>query len=368
MKKLLLAILLVAVGLRSASAQPEPRTDDIKKVMKLVADWQMADYPNNIHKTTHTPTMWTNGAMYVGMAEWAKMADDDAYFTWLKKVADNAHWQPHYSMYFADDVCVSQLYCQLYEQYKNIGMIQPTQARLEWVMNHPSQAKLGYYDPGSHERWCWCDALFMAPPAYARMAKITGEEKYLSFMDKEFWATYDLLYDKDEHLFYRDTRYLTQREKNGNKIFWGRGNGWVIGGLAIIIDQLPENHPTRPRYITLFQEMMGKVVTLQDEQGFWHAALLDYDSYPTPETSCSGFFAYGLAWGINRGYLSPEAYKPSAIKAWNALLSVVDEAGKLGWVQPIGADPQKVTKDMTEVFGVGAFLLAGSEMYKMVNK
>ena len=109
--------------------------------------------------------------------------------------------------------------------------------------------------------------------------------------------------------------------------------------------------------------MMKRVAGLQDKNGFWHSSLLDVKSYPMPETSSTGFFTYGLAWGINRGLLSSKKYKPVALKAWKALNSAVHPDGKLGWVQPIGADPKSVTADMTEVYGVGAYLMAGSQMY-----
>lgn len=342
--------------------------DSVLAVMKRVADWQIKDYPNNTSKWTHTPTMWTNGVLYVGMAEWASVCGNDYYYEWLKNIGAKERWHVDKGMYFADDICVAQLYCQLYEKYGDKSMLYPTQARIDWVMAHPSDAELDYFAPGSHNRWCWCDALFMAPTVYARMAKITGEQRYWDFMEREFWATVDLLYDKEESLFYRDTRYITMREKNGKKVFWGRGNGWVVGALAVIIDCLAEDYPSRGRYIELYQQMMQRVAGLQDANGFWHASMLDTEAYPMPETSSSAFFTYGLAWGINRGFLPRSQYRPVMDKAWGALLSTVHSDGKLGWVQAIGSDPQSVSFETSEVYGVGAFLMAGAEVYKMTMK
>jgi len=111
--------------------------------------------------------------------------------------------------------------------------------------------------------------------------------------------------------------------------------------------------------------MAARVATLQDRNGYWHASLLDPESYPNPETSSSGFFTYALAWGINTGLLDKSQYFPVVKKGWQALVHAVYADGKLGWVQPISADPKKVTRDMTEVYGVGAFLLAGTEIYKL---
>ncbi len=104
---------------------------------------------------------------------------------------------------------------------------------------------------------------------------------------------------------------------------------------------------------------------MQNSDGFWHASLLDPESYPSPETSATALITYALVYGVNESLLDKERYLPVAMKSWDALNSIVNRKGKLGWVQPIGADPKKVTKDMTAVYGVGAFLLTATEVYKL---
>ena len=149
--------------------------------------------------------------------------------------------------------------------------------------------------------------------------------------------------------------------------FWGRGNGWVLGGLVEILKELPKKDKNRKFYEELFVKLATRVAGLQHPDGFWHASLLDPASYPSPETSCTTFIVYSIAYGINEGLLDKEIYLPVMIKGWNALVSAVEPNGKLGYVQQIGADPKKVTRDMTEVYGVGAFLMAGNEIYKMAR-
>jgi rhamnogalacturonyl hydrolase YesR len=302
------------------------------------------------------------------MAEWAKISDRQRYWDFLYTVGEKNRWKPGPNIHFADDICIIQAYLQLYEKFKEEKIIKSSTEALNRIMDTPKIASLRYEADNSHSRWCWCDALFMAPTAFARMGKATGDRRYFDFMDKEFWTTYDSLYCPQENLFFRDTRYKTMREENGEKVFWGRGNGWVIGGLTIIIDNLPDDYPSKSRYINLYREMMTQIAELQDNQGFWHPSMLDETAYPMPETSASGFFTYGLLWGINKGYLDQPAYLPKAQKAWDALCSAVHDDGKLGFVQAIGADPKKVGFADTEVYGVGAFLLAGTEMYKLKAK
>ena len=182
----------------------------------------------------------------------------------------------------------------------------------------------------------------------------------------DYLYTFVVLFDKEEKLFYRDHRYFNQKEANGTKVFWGRGNGWVLGGLCEILQTLPRNNMHRQFYQDLFITLSDRIIQLQGKDGYWHASLLDPDSYPSPETSATGFIVYALAYGVNEGLLDKTVMMPAIEKGWKALVKAVEKDGKLGYVQPIGADPKKVTREMTEVYGAGAFLLAGNQIYKMV--
>lgn len=374
----LLACTLFVNGLpaQTATTQPAVATPAnnwnrqcVMDISKKVADWQIKEFPNNVYGAKD-PKGWIAGALYMGIFDWAELSQDNQYFDWLKKTFNRQNWQVNGRMYHADDVCVSQTYIDLYNKYKEEKMLNPTLARVEWVINNPSNGTmdLDYNKPITYERWSWCDALFMAPAIYTRLYTLTGNRKYMIFADAEFKATYNHLYDQEEDLFYRDSRYFGQKEANGKKVFWGRGNGWVIGGLSEILKTLPAtDQEYRPFYLELFKEMSERLAGLQSKDGFWHASLLDPESYPSPETSATGFIVYGLAYGINQGILPADKYLPIVQKGWEALVSSVEENGKLGWVQPVGADPRKVTKDMTELYGTGAFLMAACEIYKLAE-
>jgi rhamnogalacturonyl hydrolase YesR len=337
----------------------------VLKIMERVADWQIM----NQSGVKYHDLDWTNATLYRGIFELATVSKDPKYKKWLLDLGWKYMWQPFSSMYMADDIAVSQMYLDMYRIEGDKRMLDPTMARTEWVINHPSASdlKIDYSNYLSLERWSWCDALFMAPPVYSTMYSITKESNYLDFMNKEYKATYDFLYDKEEKLFFRDCSYFNKKEANGKKVFWGRGNGWVMGGLVKILKELPASESSGKFYSNLLTEMSEKISGLQDKNGFWHASLLDAEAYPHPETSSSGFFVYALAYGINSGLLNKEKYLPVVIKGWEALESAVYDDGKLGWVQPVGEDPRQTTREMTDVYGVGAFLLAGSEVYKLVK-
>ncbi len=184
-------------------------------------------------------------------------------------------------------------------------------------------------------------------------------------MDREWWITSNLLYDPQEHLYFRDATYLQKHEANGNKLFWSRGNGWVMAGLARVLEEMPEDYPTRQKYVEQFREMAFRVAALQGADGLWRPGLLDANAYSLPEVSGSAFFIYALAWGVNHGVVARASYMPVVQKGWAGLVSHIYADGRLGCIQPIGAAPGAFKESSSYVYGVGAFLLAGSEANRL---
>lgn len=365
-----LIVLLAVLLLSSSSFASEPNPEEIKKDMKRVADWQIEHFRDNYsnRKEPHHPLAWTNAALYVGMVKWADMAEDDTYWEWMKSIGDEYEYSLHKRMYHADDHAVGQMYVALYRKYGDKKMLEPTKKQFQFINYHPAQTDLLWVDNKfwKHDRWSWCDALFMSPPVWAQLYNITGDEMYLNFMMSEFKATTDYLFDKKESLYYRDQSYMGKLD-NGTKIFWARGNGWVFGGLAAIMDELDPASKEYKYFLKIYKKMAARLIEIQTEKGHWAMSLLGDEFYPTPETSGTAFYAFGLAWGINNGILKKEDYQPAVFKAWNALTSYITEDGMLGYVQPIGAAPGNAWVDKTEVYGTGAFLSAGSEIYKLVG-
>lgn len=340
------------------------KKEAVKAVAAQVADWQLRDY-ETAPFGSGVARGWRNGVLYNGMFDWAELSGDNAYFDYLKKIFAKEYWQLGNRMYNADDICVGQAYLDMYAKYKKEEMLIPTLARAEWVIAHQPEGNIDI-TKGKSNRWWWCDALYMAPAVYSRLYAITGNPDFMKFAHKEFKATCDHLYDKEEKLFFRDGNYLGKKEANGEKVFWGRGNGWVMGGLAELLKTLPEKDKKyRPYYLALFREMSKRVAGLQSEDGFWRTSMLDTATYPDPETSSTGLFVYALAYGINQGYLPEEEFLPVVTKGWEALVASVDTEGKVCWVQPVGQAPKRIEKRMTQVYGTGGFLMAACEIYRL---
>jgi unsaturated rhamnogalacturonyl hydrolase len=361
-----IAVMSFAIALPvTTAAAPNRRLTptDVLSVMERVADWQLA------HPSAHPPTEWTQAAGDAGMMALAGISGNAKYRDALLAIGEANGWKPGPRLYHADDLAIGQTYADLYFLYRDPKMIAALQSRLDTILSAPPNLEsLDFrqpYDQAS-QLWSWCDSLFMAPPVWMQLFAATGDERYLDFAVKNWWRTTDYLYDPSEHLYFRDSTYFDRRETNGKKIFWSRGNGWVMAGLVRVLQLLPANHPSRARFERLFQETAETILGDQRADGLWHSSLLDPESYPLKETSGSGFYTYALAWGVNQGLLDGAKFKSGIRKAWAALVDSVDGEGKLTHVQPIGSDPKTFADDSTEVYGVGAFLLAGSELYRMV--
>ena len=284
----------------------------------------------------------------------------------LKMGAANG-WKPGDRPYHADDLAITQSYLWAAKNGAGTGARAPTQAAFDYIVRNPPRVTLAFTVPerGGYnateclKRWCWCDALFMAPPAMLELSRQTGDKRYRDYAIRETFATVNFLYDPAEQLFYRDSRFFDRRDAKNRKMFWSRGNGWVFAGLALMIPKLPKNDPDRRALEVLFVEMAGKLRTAQKPDGYWAPSLLAPEGSP-PESSGTGFYTYGLAWGIKAGLLNKPQYEPAVRKGWSALLRAIQPDGRLGWVQQVSDRPEQVAAQDTQYYGVGAFLLAAS--------
>lgn len=356
-----LTLILLIIGISGQLIAQKPSDKDIKKSMLKAYKWQQKN-PN------HALNDWTNGAYYIGITKAYQSTENKTYLKGLKSMAESIDWMPAERWYHADDITISQSFLYMNEDGVKEANLQPTVAVLDHVMSEDYD----WNDEIKPIYWWWCDALFMGPPVFVHYGVQSGEKKYLDASDKLYRECYDLLFDQEDHLFARDMRYQWKgdkeylKETNGKKIFWSRGNGWVIGGLALLLQQMPEDHSTRGFYEDLFKKMAAKLKSIQPEDGMWRSSLLDPDSYPHGEVSGTGFDTFAFLWGVNNGLLDKEEYLPAALKAFKGLMACQQKNGKMGWVQPIGADPKKnFSADSWEVYGTGAYLLAGSELLKL---
>jgi unsaturated rhamnogalacturonyl hydrolase len=289
----------------------------------------------------------------------------------------------------ANVLTCSQTWLESYIAENNKSKILPV---IEYLERKDMKTPVGmperyYFESGRK----YVDALYVCAPVLAMLGKITSDPKYLAWMDAFFWDVYGTLYDDSDHLFYRDIRfrpesdcteqsplipdsinyadardpYAYQKTKRGKKVFWARGNGWAFASVTRILKYIPADYGNYNRYKELFLEMAEQLKNRQQPDGFWYPNLDDPSDYGSKESSGTGFFTYGLAWGINNGILSKEDYLPVVEKAWKGLVSVVSDEGKVQWGQGVSFAPHKILMEDSHEYVSGMFLLAASEIYNM---
>lgn len=362
------ATMLLACAPAIAQA-PDPA---VIQQARRVADWQLAhmeqfEYVTTFREPTADPIDWIQATLWVGLTDLADVTGDARYADAVVAQGQAANWGFGSRPRHADADAIGHAW--IWAATKAGGeerarRLAPVRARFDAVLATPSDVSM-IFDEGRGERpcqvrWCWSDAIFMAPPVWAALSAATGEPAYWRHADRELQATIAALYDPEEHLFYRDSRFIGREGPAGRKVFWSRGNGWSYAGLAKTLEVLPVDDPSRARYVELFRQMSERIRGLQGGEGYWPVSLLDPGG--PPETSGTAFFVYGMAWGVNHGVLDKATYGPAIRTGWAALDRALQPDGHLGWVQQVGYAPDQVAATDTQLYGVGALLMAASEV------
>ena len=363
---LLLIVCLTAGAKRKKAVSRKPLTT-VEMITKVNDYWQQHHSPN-------VRSFWDEAAYHtgnmeayrlLGTARWLAYSDAWArHNLWQgAREKDTSKWK--YKTYgegqdfvlFGDWQICFQTYLDLYEIEGDDYKIARAIEVMDYEVRQPQ-----------NDFWWWADALYMVMPVMTKLYKTTGEVKYLDKLYDNFrWAD-ELMYDKDEQLYYRDAKYIYPKVKtacNGGKSFWARGDGWVLAGLAKVLSDMPVDYCHRDFFVERFRQLAEGVARVQRPGGYWSRSMLCEEDAPGPETSGTAFFTYGMLWGVNNGLLDRAAYEPVIAKAWNYLTTTaLQPDGSIGFVQPIGEkpDPTKTVDANSQAnFGVGAFLLAACE-------
>lgn len=353
-------------------AQKLPKKKEVLRVLNLSNTYWQEKNP------AEKWAFWDIAAYHTGNMEAYKITKNKNFLDYSIRWAEHNEWKGaksnnksewKYSYGEKDDYVLFgdwQICFQTYIDLYNLAPADHKIARAKEVMSYQVSTAQNDY-------WWWADGLYMVMPVMTKLYKLTGEEIYLDKLNTYFEYANSIMFDAEENLYYRDAKYVYPKHKsaNGMKDFWARGDGWVLAGLAKVLQDLPKDSKYRSTFEEKYVKMAKAVKNAQQPEGYWTRSMLDKDHAPGPETSGTSFFTYGILWGINNGYLSKKEYLTAVQKSWNYLTKVaLQQNGHLGYVQPIGerAIPgQIVDQNSTAPFGVGAFLLAASEMYRLVK-
>ena len=384
MKKLLLLTCLLGVTSLQAKTW---KADEVKDMIRKVNTYWQTNNPAEVR------SFWDNAAYHTGNMEVYKLFSEeggkrkeegkqmlDYSIRWAEHnqwkgatEPDPANWK--YKQYgegqdyvlFGDWQICFQTYIDLYDLEERGERQEVRVARAKEVMGYEADSK-------AHDYWWWADALYMVMPVMTKMYKLTGDTKYLRKLYENILYSDSIMLDYETRLYFRDGKYVYPKHKtaSGKKDFWARGDGWVLAGLAKVLQDMPETYVRQPFFVEKYVNMAREVKKTQQPQGHWTRSMMDPQQAPGYETSGTAFFCYGLLWGVNHGYLSKKEFGTTIEKAWNYLTTIaLQRDGKIGYVQPIGerAIPgQTVDANSQANFGVGAFLLAACEYARYLGK
>ena len=368
-KTLIILIIILLVNTIS-SGQQLPSKQEIMDKMVLANSYFMNKWPDTgksiITNRERPSNIWTRAVYYEGLMALYSVKPDKVYYDYAVSWGDAHKWglRDGIKTRNADNQCCSQTYLDLYLIDQKPERLKDIKASVDLMLA-----------TGKIDDWTWIDALQMAMPVMAKLGKITGEKQYSErmyqmYMDSKVRQGF---YNPKDKLWWRDKDFRPPyKEPNGEGCYWSRGNGWVVAALVKVMEILPKDDPHYKEYQKTYLAMMKALLPLQRKDGFWNVSLHDPTNYGGKELSGTALFVYGMAWGINNGLISAKKYLPAITNGWNAIVKdCVHPDGLLGYVQGTGKQPsdsQPVTYDSKpdfEDYGLGCFLLAGSEIYKM---
>ena len=386
MKKLIIAITLLSAMTLPLQAKTWTQ-NEVKDVIRKVNTYWQTNNPAEVR------SFWDNAAYHTGNMEVYKLFSEEGgkrKEEGQQMLDDSIRWAEHnqwkgatepdpakwkYKNYgegqdyvlFGDWQICFQTYIDLYLLEERGMRKEERVARAKEVMGYEADSEVNDY-------WWWADALYMVMPVLTKMYKLTGDTKYLRKLYDNIRYSDSIMLDNETGLYFRDGKYIYPKHQtaNGKKDFWARGDGWVLAGLAKVLQDMPETYVRQPFFVEKYVNLARGVKAVQQPQGYWTRSMMDPEQAPGPETSGTAFFCYGLLWGVNNGYLSKKEFGPTIEKAWKYLTeTALQKDGKIGYVQPIGerAIPgQKVDADSQANFGVGAFLLAACEYVRYLSR
>jgi len=369
------ARLFVAIFILTANivvAQKLPLKNEILKKMELTNAYFMQKWPDTgksiITNRERPSNIWTRAVYYEGLMAFYSINPDRQFYDYAISWAEAHNWnfRDGIETRNADNQCCGQTYLDLYEINPQSGRLKNVKASIDLMMATEKT-----------DDWNWIDALQMTMPVFAKLSVITGDKRYSErmyemYMDSKVKQGF---YNKKDKLWWRDKDFMPPyKEPNGEDCYWSRGNGWVVAALVRVLDILPANDPHRKEYLETYKEMMEALLSLQRVDGFWNVSLHDPNNFGGKETTGTALFVYGMAWGVNNGILPSKKYLPALTKGWNVMVSEsVHPNGFLGYLQGTGKQPsdgQPVLYDSKpdfEDYGLGCFLLAGSEVFKLAD-
>ncbi|WP_223589917.1 glycoside hydrolase family 88 protein [Neobacillus bataviensis] len=327
------------------------------------------------------PWMWGEGLLMHALGQLNDLLGDARYTDYIKRYVD-FHLKKGLRVDQSDTLAPILATYYLSKHFENEDYRSVTDRGLTYIKHskkiiHNMPNHLGHSLEGKfYPKSIWVDSIMMYGVFTSLYAREQEEEWLMEFakIQPELFEKY--LKAPDDKLFVH-SYWVRLKKQYPQKLYWGRGNGWVVGALPMLIDNL-ENGQERNKAIRILQELSEALISYQRPDGYFET-LLNKPGTTKKESSATALIASGWMHGVRSGYLDRNYLEPGlkAFKAVAADLDFRDGLISLGHISgptiPIPIFPKlgyklqytfQRSRDWS--YGLAALFFAGIEYKKLI--
>ncbi|NCA66982.1 MAG: hypothetical protein EOM87_02845 [Clostridia bacterium] len=297
--------------------------------MKQIKD--LCDYLVRAWKPENLRWGWGEGLFTYALAELDNYLKEDRYIGFYKTYCDK-YAAEHPDIDCSDTAAPGLTSYALFKKtgdarYKAltdsvINYIENAPRILEDAPNHFGTSK----DAATYPQSIWVDSLMMFSVFTARYGAENGLGNMIDYAARQPASYAKYLMDKDDKLWYHSYWVKQHTHYPRRKLYWGRGNGWVIASFPMIYESIGKDHPLAKEIAEIYQSTSAALLNYQRSDGAFET-VFNKVGKTYRELSATALIAGGWLHGIRLGILDKSYLKP-ALKAYNLCIdSIICEDG-----------------------------------------
>jgi unsaturated rhamnogalacturonyl hydrolase len=336
-----IGFLLIGFFAKANTNQVQPQVENIKitsisdtlKWSERMALSIMKRHPEAYQIDGQKEPKWdyVHGLVLNSFEKVYKKTGKKSYYDYIKGYADatidekGAVSSYKFETYNIDMVTAGSMLFNLYKTTKDQRYLNVLQLLRKQLEEQPRTASGGFWHKKVYPNQMWLDGLYMGSPFYAQYTTVFEGGKNFDDIAKQFELIQLHATDKKTGLLYHgwdESKLMpwANKETGTSPNFWSRSIGWYAMALVDVLDYFPKEHPKQKELVGYLKKLAVALEKVQNKKtGLWYQVTDKGGKEGNYlESSGSSMFAYALAKGVNKGYLSSK-YKSVANKAFDGL-------------------------------------------------
>ena len=332
------------------------------------------------------------GVVFKGLEKVYELTENKKYFEYIKNnmdhfVCDNGEIKYYdYSKFNLDYINNGKILLYLYKKTKEEKYANAARVLRKQLEEQPRTSDGGFWHKKIYPHQMWLDGLYMAEPFYAEYISMFEEDKSFDDVLLQFRLIEEHSKDKAAHLLFHGydnskQMFWADKQTGLSSCFWGRSVGWYACALVDTSDHI-NNDAVKTEIINMIKDLAEGIVNVQSEQNHvWYQVLDKEGSFGNyPEASCSCMFVYFLLKAVRKGYINTN-YLEYAKRGFYGIIREfieIDQNKLLNlkntvFVSGLGMNCFRdgsyeyyisEPKQMNNLLGIGAFMMAAAEFEK----